>query len=252
MEVNYASLYSSALSDPFLKRTKVELEAAMSNAVEARKVVFELFQDLDGFRLDDYKALGESKEGMDALLNFISEAAKVEHGSFSSRGDNLFVWKTSDSETEMLLTTERVTSLQQENVGLIGLDHPMVAARLIRYRDVLPEELGVRVVYPDGPEGVLAAWAVEARGEKGHVKRVIVALAVDAEGKRLIAWERHPDRLFRQQPSRKVGRPDEEWLTLLKNNLEPMLQREIEHRGLDKANRGFEAKLIAWVEATNS
>ena len=38
-------------------------------------------------------------------------------------------------------------------------------------------------------------------------------------------------------------------LALLRNVLEPMLQRELEHRGLDKANRGFEAKLIAWVEA---
>jgi hypothetical protein len=34
----------------------------MSNAVEARKVVFELFQDLDGFRLDDYKAMGNPEE----------------------------------------------------------------------------------------------------------------------------------------------------------------------------------------------
>ena len=144
----------------------------MSNAVEARKVVFELFQDLDGFRLDDYKALGESKEGMDALIDFISEAAKVEHGSFSSRGDKLFVWTDSDSKAERLLTTERETSLQQENVELIGLDHPIVAAHLLRYRDVPPEELGVCVMSPDGSEGVLAAWAVEARGDKGHVKRV--------------------------------------------------------------------------------
>ena len=28
-----------------------------------------------------------------------------------------------------------------------------------------------------------------------------------------------------------------------------MLRRELEHKGLDKANRGFEAKLIAWLEA---
>jgi hypothetical protein len=40
-----------------------------------------------------------------------------------------------------------------------------------------------------------------------------------------------------------------EKLALLRNALEPMLQRELEHRGLDKANRGFEVKLIAWVEA---
>jgi superfamily II DNA or RNA helicase len=247
MEVNYASLYSEALNDPLLKRTKVELEAAMSNAVEARKVVFELFQDLDGFRLDDYKALGESTEGMDALIKFISEAAKVGRGSFSARGVKLFVWTDSDSMTETLLTTERETSLQQENVELVGLDHPIIAAHLTRYREIAPEELGVCVESPDGTAGVLAAWAVEARGDKGHVKRVIVSLAVDAEGRRLVAWERHPERLWRQPPG-KSEMPHDARLTLLRTVLEPMLQRELEHRGLDKANRGFEAKLITWME----
>jgi hypothetical protein len=248
MEVNYAGLYSAALSDPLLKRTKVELEAAMSNAVEARKVVFELFQDLDGFRLDDYKALGESKEGMDALINFMSAAAKVEHGSFSARGEHLFVWTDSESRTEMLLTTERETSLQQEDVELVGLDHPIVAAHLTRYREVPPEELGVCVESPDGSEGVLTAWAVEARGEKGHVKRLIVTLAVDGEGRRLVAWERHPERLWLQPPA-KNGMSHDARLNLLRTVLEPMLQRELEHRGLDKANRGFEANLIGWLEA---
>lgn len=251
MEVNYASLYSSALNDPLLKRTKVELEAAMSNAVEARKVVFELFQDLDGFRLDDYKALGESTEGMDALIKFISEAAKFEQGSFSSRGNKLFVWTDRESTTEKLLTTEREASLQEENVELIGLDHPIVATHLVRYREVPPEELGVCVESPDDSEGVLAAWAIEARGDKGHVKRVIVALAVDVEGHRLVAWERQPERLWHQPPG-KTRISYEARRVLLASVLEPMLQRELEHKGLDKAYRGFEAKLIAWLEATKS
>ena len=54
-QVSYASLYAEALGDPQLHRTAVELDAAMTNAVEARKVVFELFQDLEGFRLSIYE-----------------------------------------------------------------------------------------------------------------------------------------------------------------------------------------------------
>src|SRR4029077_10792506 len=78
MQVTDASLYSDALNDPLLKRTRVELETAMSNAVEARKVVFELFQDLDGFRLDDYTAMGNPDEGMNVLVRFISDASNAE------------------------------------------------------------------------------------------------------------------------------------------------------------------------------
>lgn len=249
MQMNYASLYSEALNDPLLKRTRVELEAAMSNAVEARKVVFELFQDLDGFRLDDYKAIGNPEKGMGALVRFIADTASAEDETFTSRGDNLFVWADKDTHVESLLTTERELSLQKENVQLLGLDLPLVAGYLRKFRELPPEELGLCVGSPDGTEGVFAAWTVEARGDKGQMKRMVIALAVDAEGKRHVAWERQPEKLWKSPVSSRNVRHADQRLAILRNSLEPMLQRELEHRGLDKVNRGFEAKLIAWVEA---
>ena len=249
MQLNYASLYSDALNDPLLKRTRVELETAMSNAVEARKVVFELFQDLDGFRLDDYSAMGNPEEGMNALVRFISGAANAEGETFTVRGDNLFVWIDKNTQTETLLTTQRELSMQKENVQLLGIDHPLVAAYLRKFRELPPEELGLSVKSPDGVEGVFAAWAVEARGDKGQVKHLIVNLGADWDGRRHVAWERQPEKLWRSQVAAQEKKAVNEKLALLRNVLEPMLQHEIEYRGLDKANRGFEAKLIAWVEA---
>jgi hypothetical protein len=249
MQLNYASLYSEALNDPLLKRTRVELETAMSNAVEARKVVFELFQDLDGFRLDDYTAMGNPEEGMNALVRFISDAANAEGETFAARGDNLFAWIDKNAQTETLLTTQRELSMQKDNVQLLGIDHPLVATYLRTFRELPPEELGLSVKSPDGTEGVFAAWAVEARGDKGQVKHLIVNLGADWDGRRHVAWERQPEKLWRAQVSAQEKKTVNEKLALLRNALEPMLQRELEHRGLDKANRGFEVKLIAWVEA---
>jgi hypothetical protein len=40
-------------------------------------------------------------------------------------------------------------------------------------------------------------------------------------------------------------------MAILRDTLEPMLHREIEHRGIGKVNRGFDAKMISWVEAVN-
>jgi len=251
MQVNYASLYADALSDPQLRRTKVELDAAMSNAVEARKVVFELFQDLDSFRLDEYKAMGSPEEGMAALVRFITEAASAEADTFTSRGDKLFAWVDGETKTETLLTTARELSLQKEKVQLLGLDHPLVTAYLLKFRNLPADELGVRVQSPDGNSGVVAIWAVEARGDKGQVKRTIVPLAVDMQGKRLAAWERHLEKIWHGQPSSINGANSEQMLNLLHDSLEPMLQRELEHRGLAKGSRGFETNLIGWVEATS-
>ena len=58
--ISYDKLYQEALSDPELRRTRLEVEAALSNADEARKVIFELFQDLEGFSLEDYRPFADS------------------------------------------------------------------------------------------------------------------------------------------------------------------------------------------------
>jgi len=109
---------------------------------------------------------------------------------------------------------------------------------------------GERVRSPDGATGMLAVWSVEARGDKGQVKRVIVPLAVDDQGKRLVAWERQPEKLWRAQPASQDSTQAEKKLSILRESLEPMLQREIAYRGLATGSRGFEAKLIGWVEGT--
>ena len=67
---------SSDLSDPELKRTQVELEAALSNSREARQVVFDLFQDLEGFSLDDYKPFSDVSSSLDRLVRFLSAAVR--------------------------------------------------------------------------------------------------------------------------------------------------------------------------------
>ena len=43
----------------------------MSNATEARKVVFELFQDLEGFSLDDYRPFADIAVGYDRIVRFL-------------------------------------------------------------------------------------------------------------------------------------------------------------------------------------
>ena len=45
------------------------------------------------------------------------------------------------------------------------------------------------------------------------------------------------------------GKQTDKKMAILRNTLKAMVQRELEHRGFGKADRGFEAKLIAWVEA---
>ena len=116
------------------------------------------------------------------------------HKSTSLLGTELVNYGTHGA-SETLLTTERELSLSREKVQLLGLDHPLVSAYLRKFRELSPEDVGIRVQAPDGTEGVLAAWAVEARGDKGQLKRMIVTLGIDGEGRRHVAWERQPERM---------------------------------------------------------
>ena len=175
----------------------------------------------------------------------MSDTAIAEDKTFTGRGDKLFAWIDKDAQTEMLLTTERQLSLQKEKVQLLGLDHPLVAGFLEKFRELPPEEIGLCLKSPDGTEGVFAAWAVDARGDKGRTKRMVVILGADWQGKRHIAWERQPEMLWGAATSH-TGKQADEKLAILRNVFEPMLQRELEHRGV--GSRGFEARLIAWVE----
>ena len=249
VQLNYASLYADALSDPQLRRTKVELDAAMNNAVEARKVVFELFQELDNFRLDDYKAMGDLAEGASALARFLADVASAENETFTNRGEKLFAWIDKETKAETLLTTDRDVSLANENVQLLGLDHPLIATYLKKFRELPPDEIGVRVKSPDGKPGILATWFVEAKTAKGRIKRTILQIAVDKRGVRIPDWERTPEKLFEAIPVTNTKHAPESLIGTLHEILEPMLQRELEHRRILTDDSGYEAKLISWVEA---
>ena len=244
--LNYESLYSQALSDPELKRTRLELEAALSNASEARHVVFELFQDLDRFSLDDYQQFSDTSEGMNELVRFLSVAAKDTGKQLTSDGAEVFsLQRAGEPKPDVRFTTNRDDSIQRTDVELLGLDHPLLVSLMNQYRNLPATELGIAVRSPDGRSGVLSVWHVNTQGERGEIKQAILPLAVDDEGQRYPAWERQIDQLFQLPPtSDRRPLPD----GFLKEFVEPMMQRELLHRGIVSQDKGYHAKLIAWVE----
>jgi len=146
---------------------------------------------------------------------------------------------------EIRFTTNREQSLTRSDVELLGLDHPLLAAYMTRYRNLPPQEIGVRVCSTDGRQGVLSLWHVATQGERGEIHTTVVPLAIDHQGQRIPSWERQIDSLFHLPPANASSEPRSELLTKL---IEPMIQRELLHRGAIGENRGYDARLIGWVE----
>ncbi|MFO0915923.1 MAG: SNF2-related protein [Pirellulales bacterium] len=247
--LSYESLYAQAISDPEMKRTRLELEQALSNASEARNIVYELFQDLDSFSLDEYQPFSDTSEGMEEVVRFVRTAAEEGGMSFRPEADGGFVVSTSDNGEPLRFTIDRGALIESESIDLLGLDHPLVVQFMQQYRNLADDQIGIRVRSDDGRSGVLSVWHVATQGERSETRNHMLTLAVDADGQRIPSWERQADRLFQLQSSPVIAEP---LIDLLTKALEPMIHRELVHRGFLAENRGYNAKLVAWVEVMTS
>ncbi len=246
--LSYERLYAEALGDPELKRTKVELEAAMSNASQAQVVVFELFQDLGGFNIDEYKPLSDTSAGMGALEKFLKAALEADGKRFEPAGGGLWQVIGRDGSTvEASFVADRDRAVADEKLSLIGLDHPLISGYLDAYRSAPADSLGISAKSREGKVGTLALWQVVATNEKRHQVAKVVALAVDPSGHRQPALEKLPDELFTAEPAAASLSRDQA-AGLLSDAVEPMLHRDLIHRGFVREGQAYEATLVGWVE----
>lgn len=245
--LNYDRLYQEALSDPELKRTAVELEAALSNAREAREVVFDLFQDLDGFSLDDYKPFSDVSSGMDRLLQFLRAALTVRNWRLIKVDDLTYDLISAEGMRKKRFTLDRDTATSNDDVDLMGLDHPLVQEELGRWRNLLPEQLGVALIGTEGGITLLSLWLVEVSAGTGEKRISVQPIAVRQDGTRVPSVERHASQFFHSAEAPPVLSPDER-LSLFASVVEPTLQRELRHKGAANGDGSFSAELIGYLE----
>ena len=245
--LNYDRLYQAAISDPELRRTKVELEAALSNATEARQVVFELFQDLEGFSLDEYKPLADVSSGLGRLREFLNVALQDRGLRLEPLGESLFEIRSASGAVIARLTDDRDKATSSEGLELLGLDHPVVEEALARARSVPPEELGVAVCAEDGTRGVATWWLIEAATAKGERRSFVLPLVLREDGTRAPSLERGSELYFGLRPvtSRMTAA---ERVGMLHRLVEPTLQRELRHRGVIADEGSYTAELVTWLE----
>ncbi len=247
--LSYDQLYREALSDPKLVRTREELEAAMSNAREARKVVFELFQDLDHFSLDDYKPLADIDESKSRLIEFLHSGVEANGGSYHKVDDNRFELILDSNSEPVTCTLDRDLAQDDDNLVLIGIDHEITNRLFEQWRAAAPSMLGVTATIGLDRPVVLSVWLAQSFGSGADTGTHLVPIAVDQEGKRVPSIEKR----YRDCFSAPAGQPlfkETDRANLLHEHVEPTLQREIGHRGIANPEIGYTTELLAWVEVS--
>jgi hypothetical protein len=109
------------------------------------------------------------------------------------------------------------------------------------------EAIGVAVQADDTTAGVVSLWFVESHGKAGERKGNVQAMAVDLDGQRLPQMERAVEKVFHKAPAEPTLTLDAR-LAILKEELEPMLYRDLQHRGVVADGMGFSSELIGWIE----
>jgi hypothetical protein len=117
--ISYDKLYQDAVRDPKLIRTRQELDVAIENAQTARQVVWELFQDLEGFRLDDYRVMDDAGAGMTRLIRYVQESVNEHGGSWRQLSEDIFEVAGISDTTR--LTRTRETAQADDQLALLGL-----------------------------------------------------------------------------------------------------------------------------------
>lgn len=246
--LNYEKLYHEALSDPELRRTQVELDIALANAEEAREVVFDLFQDLDGFSLDDYRPFEDVSDGFRRLIDFLAASLPDQGRRLVRKEGDIFEVLDSGGKRISFFTTDRAKAAEREDLELIGLDHPLVEAELAKWRDLDPASVGSCVKKGRESTVLLAMWLIEASNAKNERKTSIQSIAVDAStGTRIPSFERQIEETFRtEQGAPTLPIPTRS--QVFHEFLEPALERELKMKGLLGESGSFSAELIGLVE----
>ena len=248
--LNYDRLYQEALSDPELKRTNVELEAALSNSREARQVVFDLFQDLQGFSLDEYKPFADLSSSLDRLVHFFAAAVTDREQKLIKIDNETYDLVSVDGVRRARFTLSRNAATSHDDMELMGLDHPLVQEELGRWRSVPPEEIGIAVTGDIDTPVLLSLWMVEVSAGNGERRIVIQPIAVKQDGTRVPTVERQCER-YLQTPSTTPKFLPEQRLDMFTRIVEPTLQRELKHKGAAVGDGSYSAELIGYVEIVN-
>lgn len=246
--LSYDELYRNALSDPELRRTQQELDKALANANEARKVVFELFQDLEGFSLDEYTPLADIENDKKRILNFVSVAVNAEGGAFEKVGSDRYKVVFDDESKQKIYTLNRELAQRDEEVDLLGVDHPEVARLLRGWEDMSPEKMGASVSFGVGQIAIITVWYIRIYEEGKDSSAYIIPIATDKNGKRLPSLEKRYDKVIRKASPRPRLLDEGMRTYLLEEQIEPILVREIKYRNLTLPGGGYSPRLLAWVE----
>ena len=247
--ISYERLYQDAIRDPRLVRTRQELEVALENARTAREVVWELFQDLEGFRLDEYRAMDDGGKSMARILQYLI-ATVSRHGGKCRQITPHEIELFDDGESAVRITTDREAAIANENLNLLGLELPLLKKYLEKDRQLGSKSRAFITNHPNHKDvnGVVTIWHVVLREPTRGFAQHVVSIGLDLRGSRNLSLEWLAGSLDKLEPSSKSVLTQDRRMHLVNSIIPEMLRHDLAHKGQLAEAATLESRLLAWLE----
>ena len=186
---------------------------------------------------------------MERLLQYVRDGVGEIGGKIVSKSETLYEVSL-NGEPTALVTTNRERAKENEDLTLLGLEHPLVLRLMAGHTDLSASSRALAGRLPDAEDyrGCLTIWRIEVHGGKGQFQRRVVPIGLDESGKRSRRLEQVGPRLRELQPIRTALFDREERTSLVRNDLPEMIRRELTHAGSLPEGASFSARLLAWIE----
>jgi SNF2 family DNA or RNA helicase len=178
---DYQDLYKRALVERDYRRTDIELQRMMEDALRAREALDSLAQDLGHFNLEHYRQL-EGRYSLSELGEWVRTAIlKLGGGAVPTGEFWRFICPDSLQRKYRLLPRyervcfDRDVALRNRGSELGGVGHPLVDALLEETRStaLAGEVAGL------GANGVFARYLVRRRDERGLIQSRVITMLYD-------------------------------------------------------------------------
>ena len=180
---------------------------------------------------------------------FLEQALKTDGGTFRRLDKDRISISSMNGHPEITCTINRDLARSEDGLDLIGIDHPLVTRFIGDWKAAKPDSIAVSVSGNHGKPCILTLWLVHSHPTDSDQKTYLISLAVDGKGQRVPTLEKRRDELFRQAPKAPVFELAERQ-KLLADVIDPMLQRELQHRGIAAEQGGYAVELVGWVEVS--
>jgi hypothetical protein len=193
--------------------------------------------------------MDDKGEGMARLTRYFQSTITRSGGKCLKVGDNRFEVSI-DGQPTLRITANREAAKEDEQLSLLGLEHPLVKRFLEQDRNL---EATSRAWLASSPthsqiKGILTVWHVLLQDSNQRFIQRVIAVGLDEHGKRCNLIEKLADSVRTLSAGSSSVLCPEKRAELIGVTVPDMLRRDLAHKGLLSDSVTLSWRLLAWVE----